>query len=54
MGKDSCRVCPNMKYTTLESVYEALKAGRYEMEVAEEVRIKAIHSLDKMIKMTQA
>lgn len=45
-------ICPNMKYTTLESVYLALKLGRYEMLVDDEVRLKAIKSLDRMIELT--
>lgn len=47
-------VCPNMKYTRLESVYEALKFGQYEMTVDEDVRVKAIKSLDRMIEITNA
>jgi quinolinate synthase len=46
-------VCPNMKYTRLSSVYEALKKRRYEMEVDEDIRIRAIKSLDRMIEITQ-
>lgn len=47
-------VCPNMKYTELESVYDALKLGRYEMEVDEDIRLRAIKSLDKMIEITNS
>ncbi len=41
-------VCPNMKLTTLERVYEALKEGKNEVKVPDEVAKKAQASLEKM------
>lgn len=42
-------VCPNMKKTSLESVYLALKENRYVIELDEEIRQKAKRSLDRML-----
>lgn len=41
-------VCPNMKLTTLERVYEALKEEKNEVKVPDEVAKKAQASLEKM------
>ncbi len=41
-------VCPNMKLTTLERVYEALKDEKNEVKVPDEVAKKAKASLEKM------
>jgi len=41
-------VCPNMKLTTLERVYEALKDEKNEVKVPDEVAKKATASLEKM------
>ncbi len=42
-------VCPNMKKTTLKSVYEALKDMKYNIELDEEIRLKAKTALDRML-----
>lgn len=42
-------VCPNMKKTSLKSVYEALKDMKYEIEVEEEVRLRAKKCLERML-----
>lgn len=42
-------ICPNMKKTSLRSVYEALKEMKHQIEVEEEVRIKAKKCLDRML-----
>ena len=42
-------VCPNMKKTTLKSVYEALSEMKYNIEVDEDTRIKAKKCLDRML-----
>jgi len=42
-------ICPNMKMTTLESVYNALKFERYEINLDKEVMDKARKSIERMI-----
>jgi quinolinate synthase len=41
-------VCPNMKKTTLKSIYESLREMKYNIELDEEVRVKAKKALDRM------
>jgi len=42
-------ICPNMKKTTLTSVYEALRDGKYDITVPEDIRLKAKVCLDRML-----
>jgi len=44
-------VCPNMKKTTLEKIVEALEAMQPEVKVPEEIRVKAIACVDRMLKI---
>ncbi len=42
-------ICPNMKMTTLESVYNALKFEKYEINLDKEIMDKARKSIERMI-----
>ncbi len=42
-------ICPNMKMTTLESVYNALKFERYEINLDKDIMDKARKSIERMI-----
>jgi len=44
-------VCPNMKKTGLQSIYEALVNNQYQIHVAEEVAEKAQHAITRMLKV---
>ncbi|MBM4137275.1 MAG: quinolinate synthase [Nitrospira sp.] len=44
-------ICPNMKRTTLESVYRALKKNTYLIQVPEDIRIPAKKALDRMLEI---
>ncbi len=42
-------VCPDMKRTTLQSIYRALKENNYLIKVPEEIRVQAKKALDRML-----
>lgn len=44
-------VCPNMKKTSLQSVYNSLKELKYKIELDEDIRLKAKGSLDRMLEI---
>ena len=44
-------VCPNMKKTTLQDIYDALDGKREEVVLDEEIRQKALTSLENMHKL---
>lgn len=44
-------VCPNMKKTSLKSVYEALSDMKYDIKIDEDIRLKAKKSLDRMLEV---
>jgi quinolinate synthase len=44
-------ICPNMKKTSLKSVYHALKEMQYKIELSEEVISKAGLTLERMLKV---
>ncbi|MDP4181311.1 MAG: quinolinate synthase NadA [Bacillota bacterium] len=45
-------ICPNMKKTSLASIYNSLNELKYEINLDEEVRVKAKRSLDKMLELS--
>jgi quinolinate synthase len=45
-------VCPNMKMTTLEDVLAVLRREDNEIEVADEVRARAVRALERMLAVT--
>lgn len=44
-------VCPNMKKTTLKSVFTALNEMRHVIKVPEDIRVRAKNALDRMLKV---
>ena len=44
-------VCPNMKKTSLQSIYNSLKEMKYQIELSEDIRIKAKKCLDRMLEI---
>lgn len=46
-------VCPNMKKTSLLSVYNALKEMKYEINLDETIRLKAKKALDNMLDLSR-
>lgn len=42
-------LCPNMKLTQLEDVYVSLKEMKHVIEIPEDVRVKAVRSLEAML-----
>ena len=42
-------LCPNMKLTTLAKVRDCLKTGSGEVLVAEDVRVRALHAVERMV-----
>jgi len=44
--------CPHMNQITLEDTLTSLRDDKYQIEIAESVRIKAKKSLDKMLEMS--
>ncbi|WP_010246673.1 quinolinate synthase NadA [Acetivibrio cellulolyticus] len=45
-------VCPNMKKTSLSSIYNALNEMKYEINLDENIRLKAKKSLDNMLELS--
>jgi len=45
-------ICPNMKKTSLKSVYDALNEMKYEINLDEGIRLKAKESLDRMLQIS--
>lgn len=45
-------VCPNMKKTSLKSVYQSLNEMKYKIELDEDIRTRAKKSLDRMLEIS--
>jgi quinolinate synthase len=50
-GNCSCNTCPFMALNTMEKLYLALRDLKPQIEVPEDVRVKAKRSLDRMLEM---
>jgi quinolinate synthase len=48
---DKNAVCPNMKLTNLEKVLWSLEDLKYEIEVEEAIRVKALGAIERMVKL---
>lgn len=45
-------ICPNMKKTSLKSVYEALRDMKYEINMDEDIRKRAATALERMLELS--
>ncbi len=45
-------ICPNMKKTTLEDIYNALLKDQYRVTVPEEIRVRALAAVEKMAQIS--
>jgi len=43
--------CPHMNQITLEDTLESLQKEQYEIEIDEEVRVKALRSVERMLEI---
>ena len=50
-GNCNCNICPYMALNTMEKLYIALRDLEPRIEIEEELRLKAKHSLDRMLAM---
>ncbi|MBC8408147.1 MAG: quinolinate synthase NadA [Rhodobacteraceae bacterium] len=48
----ACSECPYMKLNTLEKIYNCMKYGLPEVEVSEEIRSKAVKSINRMLALS--
>ena len=46
-----CTLCPHMKKITLEKTLASLRELRYEVEVPEDVRVRALRAVDRMLEI---
>jgi quinolinate synthase len=44
-----CNLCPHMKMITLAGIYDALKHGKHEVTIPEDVRLRAKQAIDRML-----
>jgi len=45
-------ICPNMKYTRLESIVSSLETMSFQVKVAEDIRLKAKEALERMLALS--
>jgi quinolinate synthase len=50
----ACNECPHMKRNTLEKLYLCLRDGRPRIEVEEEIRVKALVPIQRMLELSAA
>jgi quinolinate synthase len=53
-GNCGCNMCPFMALNTMEKLYLALRDLKPQIEVPEDVRVRAKVSLDRMLEMAGA
>ncbi len=46
-----CAICPHMKKITLEKTLASLKELKYEVEVPEDVRVRALLAVERMLEV---
>ena len=51
-GSCSCNECPYMKLNTMEKLYLCMKDGRPEITLDEEIRLKALKPIQRMLEMS--
>jgi len=47
------QICPDMKFVTLEKVYDVLKNETNQVQVSEDLRVAALKPLDKMLELAK-
>ena len=50
----SCNQCPHMRLNTIEKLYLALVHEQPEITMPEEIRLKALRPIERMLEMSQA
>lgn len=46
-------ICPNMKWNTLEDIYNSLKHMQYEINVDKEIAQKALKCINRMLEVSR-
>jgi quinolinate synthase len=53
-GNCACNECPHMRLNTLEKLYLAMKNRSPEVTVPEEIRLRALRSIHRMLEMSKS